>query len=104
MNGLQVDGIAELEGNAAEAARLLGLLANRNRLLILCELLRHGEASVGRLEAAIGLSQSAVSQHLARLRADGLVATRRDGQVVNYRVTDPNAVQVLGTLKAIYCP
>jgi DNA-binding transcriptional ArsR family regulator len=61
-------------------------------------------ASVGVLADAVGLSQSALSQHLARLRADGLLATRRDAQTVFYRVADPNVGRILALLKAIYCP
>jgi len=96
--------IAELEANAGQAARLMRLLANRNRLLILCELIARKEASVGTLVQAVGLSQSAISQHLARLRADSLVAYRRDAQTLLYRVDNPDAVRILATLKTIYCP
>ena len=96
--------LADLEANAGEAARLMLLLANRNRLLILCELLARREASVGTLVKAIGLSQSAISQHLARLREDALVAYRRESQTLLYRVDDPNAIHILAALKDIYCP
>jgi DNA-binding transcriptional ArsR family regulator len=71
-------GIAQLERKATEAAGLLKLLANENRLLILCRLVIAGEMSVGDLAEAVELSQSALSQHLAKMREDGLVATRRD--------------------------
>ena len=96
--------LGDLQAKAAEAAAMLKLLANEHRLLVLCELVVHGEASVGVLADAVGLSQSALSQHLARLRADGLLATRRDAQTVFYRVADPNVGRVLAVLKAIYCP
>lgn len=97
-------GIVELERKAAEAAGLLKLLANENRLLILCRLAVAGEMSVGDLADAVGLSQSALSQHLAKMREDGLLATRREAQTVFYRIADPNAARLLALLKSIYCP
>ncbi len=97
-------GIGELERKAAEAAGLLKLLANENRLLILCRLAVAGEMSVGDLADAVDLSQSALSQHLAKMREDGLVATRREAQTVFYRIADPNAARLLALLKSIYCP
>jgi DNA-binding transcriptional ArsR family regulator len=97
-------GIAELERKAAEAANLLKLLANENRLLILCRLVVAGEMSVGDLAEAVELSQSALSQHLARMREDGLVARRREAQTVFYRMADANAARLLALLKDIYCP
>jgi DNA-binding transcriptional ArsR family regulator len=98
------NGIAELERKAAEAASLLKLLANENRLLILCRLVVAGEMSVGDLADAVDLSQSALSQHLAKMRGDGLVATRREAQTVFYHIADPNAARLLALLKNIYCP
>ena len=97
-------GIAELERKAGEAVGLLKLLANENRLLILCRLVITGEMSVGDLADAVELSQSALSQHLGKMREDGLVATRREAQTVFYRIADPNAARVLALLKNIYCP
>jgi DNA-binding transcriptional ArsR family regulator len=97
-------GLAEFEPKAAEAAQLLKLLANESRLLILCRLVAEREMSVGELAAAVGLSQSALSQHLAKMREEGLVATRREAQTVHYRIADPNARRVLALLKNIYCP
>ena len=88
---------------AAAAARLLRALASEPRLLILCRLTA-GEASVGALLPATGLSQSALSQHLARLRAEGLVATRRAGTSILYRLADPAAARLLEALAGIYCP
>ncbi|GAA0575469.1 metalloregulator ArsR/SmtB family transcription factor [Caenispirillum bisanense] len=88
--------------NAKAAAALLRALGNDRRLLILCEL-SAGEKTVGALEAAVGLSQSALSQHLARLRHDGLVATRREAQHIFYRVASPAALQVIETLAGLYC-
>ena len=98
------NGIADLELKAAEAAGLLKLLANENRLLILCRLMLARELSVNDLAKAVGLSQSALSQHLAKMREEGLLATRREAQTVFYRIADPNAARVLALLKAIYCP
>jgi DNA-binding transcriptional ArsR family regulator len=95
--------MAELESKAAEAATLLKLLANENRLLILCRLALKDEMAVGDLAVAIGLSQSALSQHLARMREEGLVATRREAQVVFYRIANENAQRLLILLKDIYC-
>lgn len=97
-------GIAELERKAAEAAGLLKLLANENRLLILCRLALRGEVSVNELAGAVGLSQSALSQHLAKMREEGLLATRREAQTVYYRIANENGARLLGVLKTIYCP
>jgi len=98
------NGMAELERKAAEAAGLLKLLANENRLLILCRLAMAREMSVNGIADAVGLSQSALSQHLAKMREDGLLATRREAQTVFYRIADPNAARLLKLLKDIYCP
>lgn len=104
MEAVVATDLRDLQAKAAEAAEMLKLLANEHRLLVLCELVVRGEASVGTLAAAVGLSQSALSQHLARLRTDGLVAARRESQTVFYRLADPNVGRVLALLKAIYCP
>jgi len=97
-------GIADLELKAAEAAGLLKLLANENRLLILCRLVLAREMSVSGLAEAVSLSQSALSQHLAKMREEGLLATRREAQTVFYRIANPNAARLLALLKNIYCP
>jgi DNA-binding transcriptional ArsR family regulator len=97
-------GIAELERKAAETAQLLKLLANENRLLILCRLAQVSEMSVSDLAEVLGLSQSALSQHLAKMREEGLLATRREAQTVFYRIADSNAARLLALLKSIYCP
>ena len=97
-------GLAEFETRAAEAAGMLKLLANERRLKILCRLSTEREMSVGALAQAVGLGQSALSQHLARMREEGLVATRRDAQTVFYRVADKNVARMLSLLKRIYCP
>ena len=92
-----------LTDQAAAAAQLLKLLGNEHRLLILCFLMVRGEMTVGELVTAIGLSQSALSQHLARLRRDGLVTFRRASQTLHYSVADKRTIRVIGVLKEIYC-
>lgn len=94
---------AAFEASAAAAADLLRALANERRLLILCQL-GERELSVGALQERLGLSQSALSQHLAVLRDEGLVATRRQSQTIFYRIANRAAVQIIATLAAIYCP
>ena len=93
-----------LERKAADAASLLKTLANEQRLLILCYLVSEKELSVGALGERLDLSQSALSQHLARLREQGLVAFRRESQTLHYRVSDPKAEQVLELLRDLFCP
>ncbi len=92
---------ANLVDNADQAADFLSALANNKRLLILCKLL-HNEMSVGSLAKAIDLSQSALSQHLAKLRALNLVSTRRDAQTIYYVVSSPHIELVLSTLGGLY--
>ena len=94
---------SEFEASAARAAVLLRSLANERRLMILCQL-ADGELSVSELRPRVGLSQSALSQHLALLRDEAIVATRREGQSVFYRLSDPAAMQVIATLAEIFCP
>jgi ArsR family transcriptional regulator len=95
--------IARFEASAREAAKLLRTLGNERRLMILCQLADR-ERSVGELQPLVGLSQSALSQHLAVLRAEGVVATRREGQTIWYRIDDPAAVRMVATLAEIFCP
>jgi DNA-binding transcriptional ArsR family regulator len=87
---------------ADEASNLLKSLANRHRLLILCQLVE-GEKSVGELALFLGVRDSTVSQHLALLRKDGLVETRRDGQTIFYSIASEPARRVLQALFTIYC-
>jgi len=93
--------VEHLEPRAIEAARLLKLLANEQRLTVLCRL-SGTEMSVTELGEYVNLSQSALSQHLAKLRADGLVATRRDAQTIYYRLSDPIAERLIGVLCELY--
>lgn len=95
--------IEQLRGSASRASALLREIANEQRLLILCKLME-GECSVTYLSEHLGLSQSATSQHLARLRASQVVATRRNSQTVYYRLADPNTAMVLDTLCRIFAP
>jgi len=89
---------------AGRAAGLLKALSNENRLLIMCYLAEIGEMSVGDLADKLGLSQSALSQHLAKLRDEGVVETRRQSQMIYYRVSDPKAAQLLTLLHDLFCP
>ncbi|MBB4285248.1 ArsR/SmtB family transcription factor [Roseospira goensis] len=95
--------VERLHAHTARAAALLKALGNDRRLLILCTLVG-GEKTVGELEAKVGLGQSALSQHLARLRRDGLVATRRAAQHIHYRLASAEVVAIIETLAALYCP
>lgn len=94
--------ITDLEPRAEEAAQLLAAMANPKRLLILCNLLDQ-ERSVSELIKIVGLEQSPLSQHLSKLRALGLVKTRRDGQTIFYRLASEPVTHVLSTLYDIYC-
>lgn len=104
MDDLSPLAVTEFGARAQEAARLLKALGNEHRLLILCHLITAEELSVSALTAEIGLSQSALSQHLAKLREEGLVDYRREAQSLFYRVADPRAAQVIAVLRDIYCP
>jgi len=98
---MNIDFIA-MAGNVAQAEQLLKVLANKNRLMILCSL-QDKEMSVSQLNEAVPLAQSALSQHLAALRKANVVATRRESQTIYYRIIDDNAVQLLGTLYSLFC-
>ena len=92
----------ELRERATNVAEQLTLLSNANRLLILCHLL-DGEQSVSTLQAHLTLSQSALSQHLSKLRDIGMVATRRDRQTIFYHIADPRVQETMEALYRIYC-
>ncbi|MCX7555519.1 metalloregulator ArsR/SmtB family transcription factor [Xanthomonadaceae bacterium JHOS43] len=93
---------ATMRGHAGAATQLLKALANERRLMILC-LLAETERSVGELNALLDLSQSALSQHLAVLREEGLVETRREAQTIFYSLAPGPAFQIIQTLHGIYC-
>jgi DNA-binding transcriptional ArsR family regulator len=94
--------ILELEPRADDAAELLAAMSNPKRLLILCRLLGE-ELSVNQLSELVGLAQSPLSQHLSKLRALRLVATRREGQMILYRLASDDVAKILTTLHGIYC-
>ena len=92
---------ADLIGSARRASTLLKAMSNERRLLILCHL-AEGERSVGELETLVGLSQSALSQHLARLRRDRLVRTRRAAQSIIYSLDGTEALAIMDALTRLY--
>lgn len=102
MDEMAEQSVAALQDKAELVAERLALVANAKRLLILCELAQ-GERSVGALQAAVGLGQSALSQHLARLREAGMVATRREAQTIHYRIGDPGTQKLMAALYEAYC-
>lgn len=95
--------LESLEQKAAEAEGLLSILANRRRLIILCNLMVHGELPVGELVRRLDLAQSALSQHLALMRVAGIVSTRRDGTTIYYSLTDARTRDLLKAIKEILC-
>jgi len=103
MIDLEIHGLDRFEASAGEAASLLRALSNEKRLMILCQL-GDGELSVGQMLSLVGLSQSALSQHLAKLRDEALVSTRRDGTTIFYRISEPAVLKVIAVLAEIYCP
>lgn len=94
--------ISQLEDNAERASELLGAMANSRRLMVLCKLLE-GEKSVNTLAESVGLSQSALSQHLAKLREKEIVTTRRDAQTIYYSLASEEVRGILSTLYGLYC-
>ena len=96
--------LAAFAANATLVADILRALANERRLMILCKLVEWGEATVGSLAEAVGLSQSALSQHLAKMREEGIVTYRRESQTLWYRIADPRTEALLGHLQQLYCP
>ena len=95
-------GMAESKGIGA-AVEVLNLMSHKDRLKVLCHLTQEGELSVGELLERIELSASALSQHLAKLRRHGLVETRKEKQVVFYRVERSDVSELLETLYGLYC-
>ena len=93
---------AAMADNVEQAEQMLKILANKNRLMILCSL-QDGEMSVSELNEAVPLAQSALSQHLAALRNAQIVATQRESQTIYYRVVDENVVSILATLHGLFC-
>ncbi|KMS59002.1 transcriptional regulator [Sphingobium baderi LL03] len=95
--------LATFEKKAGEVSNLMKAMGNARRLMVLCKLVEHGEMTVGDLAREVGLSQSALSQHLARMREEGLVAFRRESQTLWYRIADPRTEQLLASLYTIFC-
>lgn len=100
MEPLQLE---ELGKKASEIAGVLRAIGNDARLLLLCRLVESGELTAGSLVGTAGLSQSALSQHLARMREEGVVAYRREGQSLWYRIADPRIEELIATLHGLYC-
>lgn len=95
--------LVDLERRATDVGRLLRALGNERRLLLLCHLIEEREASPGHLAEIVGVSHSALSQHLAKLREQGLVTVRREGTTLHYRVADPRVARLLATLRDLFC-
>jgi ArsR family transcriptional regulator, virulence genes transcriptional regulator len=102
MDVMKKNSPAQLQRHAEQAAAMLKHLANPVRLMILCQLIG-AERSVGALQEAAGISQSALSQHLAKMREAGILGAERRGQMVFYRIADMRAHALLSTLYLIYC-
>ncbi len=94
--------VDEMLDNAREASEFLKALAHESRLLILCLLIER-ERTVTELEQLLGIRQSAVSQQLARLRADDLVEARREGKNIYYSIARPEVVEIVGSLYRAFC-
>lgn len=95
--------LVTFEAKATMVAALLKAVANPRRLMVLCQLVEQGEMTVGDLTLAVGLSQSALSQHLARMRGEGLLTFRREGQTLWYRIADPRVEALFATLYDLFC-
>lgn len=102
MNDMHTIDIAQMQTAATQASDLLRALSNENRLMLLCQL-SQGEKSVGELETLLNIHQPTLSQQLGILRQKRLVATRRAGKQIFYRVCDANALHILQTLYTLYC-
>ena len=98
----QASSLEQMHAAAGRACRLMGALANPDRLMLLCQLAER-ELSVGELEAALGIPQPTLSQQLTVLREEGLVDTRRDGRYVHYRARKGPALALLKALHAQFC-
>lgn len=99
---LSAQAVGLLRDSASKACALLRVLANEDRLLLMCQL-SQGERNVGELEALCGIRQPTLSQQLGVLREEGMVSARREGKFVYYRIDNPEAVLVMATLSSLYC-
>ena len=95
--------LVTFEAKAGQVANTLKAIGNARRLMLLCKLVEHGELMVGDLARDVGLSQSAFSQHLAKMRDEGLVTYRRESQALWYAIADPRVETLLATLYQLYC-
>jgi len=95
--------LVTFEAKAGQVADTLKAVGNARRLMLLCKLVEHGELMVGDLARDVGLSQSACSQHLAKMRDEGLVTYRRESQALWYAIADPRVETLLATLYQLYC-
>ena len=93
----------ELEDRAEDVAALMRVFANEHRLLVVCKLVEFGEASASTLAAEVNISASALSQHLTKLKAAAVVAARRDGQTMWYRIADRRVEELFSTLHRLFC-
>ncbi|MHB1103196.1 MAG: ArsR/SmtB family transcription factor [Devosia sp.] len=100
---MEIAQLGELEGKAGRIAGILRALGNDARLLLLCRLAQYGEVTAGSLVGTAGLSQSALSQHLARMREEGIATYRRDGQTLWYRIADPRIEELIAALYELFC-
>jgi DNA-binding transcriptional ArsR family regulator len=94
--------LEHMQGAAQEACKLMKVLSNPDRLMILCQL-SQGELRVGEIEQILGIGQPTLSQQLTVLREEGLVETRREGKSIIYQIKSPQALAVMGTLYEQYC-
>jgi len=95
--------LATFEAKAGQVADTLKAIGNARRLMLLCKLVEHSEVTVGDLARDVGLSQSACSQHLAKMRDEGLVTYRRESQTLWYAIADLRVETLLATLYQLYC-
>ena len=102
MNNITPDHISNMDEHAKQAEALLKMMANRSRLMILCHLVQ-GEKTVGEINQSVPLSQPALSQHLAKMRQQGLVSDRKEGQLVYYKISSKEAEALIQTLYSLYC-
>ena len=102
MDAISAKNLKAMRKHAGAAAAMMAALSHEARLRVLCDLVGT-ERTAGQLVERSGLSQSALSQHLARLREEGLVTTRREGQSIFYSIADPDAARILAVLHDIYC-
>src|SRR5690554_1866886 len=93
-----------MQEGASKAAALLRTIGIEHRLLVLCLLIEYEEMTVGALNQYVALSQSALSQHLAKMREEGLVTFRREAQTLHYRIENPDVAKIVAALKEIFCP